>query len=138
MKIKQVVGTIGYAAPEYIHTGHLSTKNDIWSFGVVLYELLTGRRPLDRNRPRGEQNLVDWVKPYSSDAKKLETVIDPRLQGNYSIKSAAQLASVANKCLVRHARYRPKMSEVLEMVQKIVESSELGTPEPPLISNSKN
>ncbi|KAG2548808.1 serine/threonine-protein kinase PCRK2-like [Panicum virgatum] len=132
-----VVGTIGYAAPEYIHTGRLSTKNDIWSFGVVLYELLTGRRPLDRNRPRGEQNLVDWVKPYSSDAKKLETVIDPRLQGNYSIKSAAQLASVANKCLVRHARYRPKMSEVLEMVQKIVESSELGTPEPPLISNSK-
>jgi len=132
-----VVGTIGYAAPEYIHTGRLSTKNDIWSFGVVLYELLTGRRPLDRNRPRGEQNLVDWVKPYSSDAKKLETVIDPRLQGNYSIKSAAQLALVANKCLVRHARYRPKMSEVLEMVQKIVESSELGTPEPPLISNSK-
>ncbi|CAL4916935.1 unnamed protein product [Urochloa decumbens] len=132
-----VVGTIGYAAPEYIHTGRLSTKNDIWSFGVVLYELLTGRRPLDRNRPRGEQNLVDWVKPYSSDAKKLEAVIDPRLQGNYSIKSAAQLASVANKCLVRHARYRPKMSEVLEMVQKIVESSELGTPEHPLISNSK-
>ncbi|KAF8722945.1 hypothetical protein HU200_022085 [Digitaria exilis] len=98
---------------------HEDTKNDIWSFGVVLYELLTGRRPVDRNRPRGEQNLVDWVKPYSSDAKKLETVIDPRLQGNYSIKSAAQLASVANKCLVRHARYRPKMSEVLEMVQKI-------------------
>ncbi|OEL31492.1 putative receptor-like protein kinase [Dichanthelium oligosanthes] len=132
-----VVGTIGYAAPEYIHTGRLSTKNDIWSFGVVLFELLTGRRPLDRNRPKGEQNLVDWVKPYSSDAKKLETVIDPRLQGNYSIKSAAQLASVANKCLVRHARYRPKMSEVLDMVQKIVESSELGTPEHPLISNSK-
>nr|CAB3499530.1 unnamed protein product [Digitaria exilis] len=132
-----VVGTIGYAAPEYIHTGRLSTKNDIWSFGVVLYELLTGRRPVDRNRPRGEQNLVDWVKPYSSDAKKLETVIDPRLQGNYSIKSAAQLASVANKCLVRHARYRPKMSEVLEMVQKIVSSSELGAPEHPLISNSE-
>jgi len=135
--IKQVVGTIGYAAPEYIHTGRLSTKNDIWSFGVVLLELLTGRRPLDRNRPRGEQNLVDWMKPYSSGAKKLETVIDPRLQGNYSTKLAAQLASVANKCLVRHARYRPKMSEVLEMVQKIVESSEIGTPEHPLISNSK-
>ncbi|XP_062201233.1 serine/threonine-protein kinase PCRK1-like isoform X2 [Phragmites australis] len=132
-----VVGTIGYAAPEYIHTGRLSTKNDIWSYGVVLYELLTGRRPVDRNRPRGERNLVDWVKPYSSDAKKLETVIDPRLEGNYCIKSAAKLASVANKCLVRQARYRPKMSEVLEMVQKIVESSKLGTPEHPLIGNSK-
>jgi serine/threonine protein kinase len=135
--MKQVVGTIGYAAPEYIHTGRLSSKNDIWSYGVVLYELLTGRRPVDRNRPRGEQNLVEWVKPYSSDAKKLEAVIDPRLQGNYSIRSAAKLASVANKCLVRHARSRPKMSEVLEMVQKIVDSSELGTPEHPLIGNSK-
>ncbi|GJM84667.1 hypothetical protein PR202_ga00358 [Eleusine coracana subsp. coracana] len=132
-----VVGTIGYAAPEYIHTGRLSSKNDIWSYGVVLYELLTGRRPIDRNRPRGEQNLVDWVKPYSSDVKKLEAVMDPRLQGNYSIKAAAKLASVANKCLVRHARYRPKMSEVLEMVQKIVDSSELGTPEHPLTGNSK-
>lgn len=132
-----VVGTIGYAAPEYIHTGRLSTKNDIWSFGVVLLELLTGRRPLDRNRPRGEQNLVDWMKPYSSDAKKLEAAIDPRLQGNYSKRSAAQLASVANKCLVRHARHRPKMSEVLEMVRKIVENSETGTPEHPLISNSE-
>ncbi|KAM0875165.1 hypothetical protein ACQ4PT_036973 [Festuca glaucescens] len=132
-----VVGTIGYAAPEYIHTGRLSSKNDIWSYGVVLYELLTGRRPLDRNRPRGEQNLVEWVKPYSSDTKKFETIMDPRLEGNYNLKSAARIASLANKCLVRHARYRPKMSEVLEMVQKIVDSSELGTPEHPLISHSK-
>ncbi|XP_040384069.1 serine/threonine-protein kinase PCRK1-like isoform X1 [Oryza brachyantha] len=132
-----VVGTIGYAAPEYIHTGRLSSKNDIWSYGVVLYELLTGRRPLDRNRPRGEQNLIEWVKPYSSDAKKLEIIMDPRLEGKYSLKSAAKLASVANKCLVRHARHRPKMSEVLEMVQKIIDSSDLGTPEHPLISKSK-
>ncbi|VAH03868.1 unnamed protein product [Triticum turgidum subsp. durum] len=132
-----VVGTIGYAAPEYIHTGRLSSKNDIWSYGVVLYELLTGRRPLDRNRPRGEQNLVEWVKPYSSDTKKFETIMDPRLEGNYSMKSAVRIASLANKCLVRHARYRPKMSEVLEMVQKIVDSSDLGTPEHPLISHSK-
>jgi serine/threonine protein kinase len=132
-----VVGTIGYAAPEYIHTGRLSSKNDIWSYGVVLYELLTGRRPLDRNRPRGEQNLIEWVKPYSTDSKKLEIIMDPRLEGSYSLKSAAKLASVANKCLVRHARHRPKMSEVLEMVQKIVDSTDLGTPEHPLISKSR-
>ncbi|KAG8091725.1 hypothetical protein GUJ93_ZPchr0012g19061 [Zizania palustris] len=132
-----VVGTIGYAAPEYIHTGRLSSKNDIWSYGVVLYELLTGRRPLDRNRPRGEQNLIEWAKPYSSDAKKLEIIMDPRLEGKYNLKSAAKLASVANKCLLRHARHRPKMSEVLEMVQKIIDSSDLGTPEHPLIGNSK-
>ena len=131
------MGTIGYAAPEYIHTGRLSSKNDIWSYGVVLYELLTGRRPLDRNRPRGEQNLIEWVKPYSTDSKKLEIIMDPRLEGSNSLKSAAKLASVAHKCLVRRARHRPKMSEVLEMVQKIVDSTDLGTPEHPLISKSR-
>ncbi|MQL41680.1 hypothetical protein EI012_27630, partial [Escherichia coli] len=49
-----VVGTQGYAAPEYVETGHLKVKSDIWSFGVVLYEILTGRRVLERNRPAGQ------------------------------------------------------------------------------------
>ncbi|KAG0486179.1 hypothetical protein HPP92_008274 [Vanilla planifolia] len=79
-----VVGTIGYAAPEYIQTGRLTTKSDIWSYGVVLYELITGRRPMDRNRPKGEQKLLDWVKPYTTDPKKLHLIIDPRMEGNCS------------------------------------------------------
>ncbi|XP_050946577.1 probable serine/threonine-protein kinase PBL19 [Cucumis melo] len=54
-----VVGTYGYAAPEYVVTGHLTMQSDIWSFGVVLYEILTGRRTLERNRPTGEQKLMD-------------------------------------------------------------------------------
>ncbi|XP_015086324.1 serine/threonine-protein kinase PCRK1-like isoform X1 [Solanum pennellii] len=127
-----VVGTMGYAAPEYVQTGRLTSKSDVWSYGVFLYELITGRRPLDRNRPRSEQKLLEWVKPYISDSKKFQQIIDPRLDGKIS-RSAQKLSIVANRCLVRHAKTRPKMSEVLEMVNKVVETSTgIGNPGPPV------
>lgn len=129
-----MVGTIGYAAPEYIQTGRLTTKSDVWSYGVVLYELITGRRPIDRNRSKGEQNMVEWVKPYTVDAKKFYLIVDPRMGANFSIKSAMKLAAVANKCLVRQPKLRPKMSEVLLMVQNIVDDEEYEAPQTPLIT----
>ncbi|XP_026439999.1 serine/threonine-protein kinase PCRK1-like [Papaver somniferum] len=132
-----VVGTMGYAAPEYIQTGRLSSKSDVWSYGVVLYELITGRRPLDRNRPKGEQKLLEWIKPYLSDTKKFHQILDPRIRENFPVKSAYKLAGVANRCLVRQAKQRPKMSEVLEMVKNIIESAELGDPEPPMKNTLK-
>uniref|UniRef100_A0A7N0UVF8 non-specific serine/threonine protein kinase n=1 Tax=Kalanchoe fedtschenkoi TaxID=63787 RepID=A0A7N0UVF8_KALFE len=119
-----VVGTMGYAAPEYVQTGRLTSKNDVWSYGVFLFELITGRRPLDRNRPKSEQKLLEWVKPYLLDAKKFKLIIDPRLEGNYSIKSAQKLANLGNQCLARNPKLRPKMSDVLEIVNQIVEESE--------------
>ncbi|XP_057979137.1 serine/threonine-protein kinase PCRK1-like isoform X9 [Malania oleifera] len=124
-----VVGTIGYAAPEYIQTGRLTYKSDVWSYGVFLYELITGRRPVDRNRPKNEQKLLDWVRPHLSDLKKFQLIIDPRLEGKYSLKSVHKLAFIANKCLVRHPKTRPKMSDVLEMVNRIVEAAEMGSPQ---------
>lgn len=48
--VGQIVGTVGYAAPEYVLTGHLTTKSDIWAFGVVLLELLSGRLAMDKRR----------------------------------------------------------------------------------------
>ncbi|XP_031373186.1 serine/threonine-protein kinase PCRK1-like [Punica granatum] len=129
-----VVGTIGYAAPEYIQTGHLTLKSDVWSYGVFLYELITGRRPLDRNRPRKEQKLLEWVRPHLSDTKKFRMILDPKLEGNFSIKSVQKLASVANRCLVRHPKLRPKMSEVLAMVDQVVEAAANGNPQHPIKS----
>ncbi|RZC76985.1 hypothetical protein C5167_001129 [Papaver somniferum] len=135
-----IVGTLGYAAPEYIQTGRLTTKNDVYSYGVFLYELITGRRPLDRNRPRGEQNLIEWVRPYLTDIKKFEQILDPRMEGKYNLRSAMKLAAVANRCMSRQPRVRPKMSEVLEKVKLIVEGKEIigSTPNeiPPLPQKS--
>ncbi|KAI3447578.1 hypothetical protein Pfo_004243 [Paulownia fortunei] len=130
-----VVGTMGYAAPEYIRTGHLTSKSDVWSYGVFLYELITGRRPLERNRPRSEQKLLEWIKPYLSDAKKFQHILDPRLEGKQILKSAHRLSLVANRCLARLPKTRPKMSEVREMVNEVVEASTgKCNPQPPLKS----
>ncbi|KAK9913203.1 hypothetical protein M0R45_037026 [Rubus argutus] len=126
-----VVGTVGYAAPEYIQTGHLTSKSDVWSYGIFLYELITGRRPVDRNRPKNEQKLLEWVRAHlSADSKKFQLILDPRLEGKYSLRAAQKLAAVANRCLVKQPRSRPKMSEVLEMVTRIVETTtDMGSPQ---------
>ncbi|XP_031386594.1 serine/threonine-protein kinase PCRK1 isoform X2 [Punica granatum] len=115
-----VVGTVGYAAPEYVQTGRLTAKSDVWSFGVVLYELITGRRAVERNLPRSEQKLLEWVRPYVSDPKKFHLIMDPRLEGENCIRSAQKLASLANKCLMKQPKSRPKMSEVVEMLENII------------------
>lgn len=58
----RVMGTYGYCAPDYAMTGQLTFKSDIYSFGVVLLELITGRKAIDNTRDHGEQNLVAWVR----------------------------------------------------------------------------
>ncbi|PQQ11703.1 putative receptor-like protein kinase [Prunus yedoensis var. nudiflora] len=128
-----VVGTIGYAAPEYVQTGRLTAKSDVWSFGVVLFELITGRRAVERNLPRSEQKLLEWVRPYVSDSKKFHLIVDPRLEGQFCIKSAQKLASLANRCLSKQPKSRPKMSEVVVVLGSIIDelsSQDEVVPEP--------
>ncbi|KAJ3690722.1 hypothetical protein LUZ61_019886 [Rhynchospora tenuis] len=115
------VGTYGYAAPDYIETGHLTTKSDVWSFGVVLYEIITGRRSLDRNRPPGEQKLLEWVRQYPPDKRSFRMIIDPKLRNLYSLKAAIEIAKLAENCLAKNSKERPKMSEVVERLRKAVE-----------------
>jgi serine/threonine protein kinase len=118
------VGTYGYAAPEYVETGHLTGKSDMWSFGVVLYEILTGKRVLERNRPTSEQKLLDWVKQFPVDSKKFSRMIDPRLKNNYSISAARKIAKLAESCLNKNPRDRPTMSEVVEILGQVIQESE--------------
>lgn len=121
----QVMGTHGYAAPEYVATGRLSAKADVYSFGVVLLEMLSGRRALDKNRTLAEQNLVDWARPFLRDKKKLYKIMDARLESQYSKKSAHIVAKLALDCINNEARCRPKMSEVLAALEPLQDPKEM-------------
>ncbi|RWR78512.1 Protein kinase domain-containing protein [Cinnamomum micranthum f. kanehirae] len=115
-----VVGTHGYAAPEYVAAGHLYVKSDVYGFGVMLLEMLSGLRALDKNRPSGKQNLVEWAQPYLSDQRKLlSRVMDKRLEGQYPSEGAVQAAQLILKCLVSQPRKRPSMTEVVETLEQI-------------------
>ncbi|XP_047975396.1 probable serine/threonine-protein kinase PBL19 [Salvia hispanica] len=118
------VGTRGYAAPEYVETGHLSVKSDIWSFGVVLYEILAGRRTLDRNLPSAEQKLLGWVKQFPVDGKRFSMIMDPRLQNQYSLPAARRIAKLADSCLNKNPKDRPSMSQVVEILKQALEESQ--------------
>ncbi|KAJ8773766.1 hypothetical protein K2173_006416 [Erythroxylum novogranatense] len=115
----QVVGTHGYAAPEYVATGRLSAKSDVYSFGVVLLELLSGRRAVDKSKVGLEQSLVDWARPYLGDKRKVFRIMDTKLGGQYPQKGAFMASNIALQCLNNEAKLRPRMSDVLATLEEI-------------------
>lgn len=121
----RVMGTYGYAAPEYVATGHLTAKSDVYSFGVVLLEILTGRRAVDKSRPGGEQNLVEWAKPYLSDKRKVLRIVDQKLDGQYSLKGVQKAANVAHHCLSQDAKTRPTMKQIVDSIEPLLNAKEL-------------
>lgn len=94
-------------------------KSDVYGFGVVLLEMLTGLRALDTKRPSGQHNLVDWVKPLLSQKRKLKSLMDARIEGQYSSKAALQAAQLTLRCLEPEPRKRPPMKEVAEVLEHI-------------------
>ena len=99
--------------------GHLTSKSDVYSFGVVLLEMLTGRRSMDKNRPNGEHNLVEWARPHFGDKRRFYRILDPRLEGHFSIKGAQKAIQLAAQCLSRDPKSRPRMSEVVEALKPL-------------------
>ncbi|XP_015878855.1 probable serine/threonine-protein kinase PBL16 [Ziziphus jujuba] len=115
----RIMGTYGYAAPEYIMTGHLTPRSDVYSFGVVLLELLTGRKSLDKLRPAREQNLTDWALPLLKEKKKFLNIVDPRLEGDYPIKGVHKAAMLAYHCLNRNPKARPLMRDIVDSLEPL-------------------
>lgn len=102
-------------------TGHLYVKSDVYGFGVVLLEMLTGKKALDTNRPTKEHNLVEWARPSLKDKRKLKQIMDPRFQEQYPINAAMQGAQLIMHCLEADPKNRPSMEEVLCTLRKINE-----------------
>nr|GLL20715.1 serine/threonine-protein kinase At5g01020 [Ipomoea trifida] len=123
----RVMGTHGYAAPEYIMTGHLTAASDVYSFGIVLLELLTGRRAIDKTKPQREQNLADWARPQLKDPRKLRRILDPRLEGMYSEAGAQKAALLAYECLSHRSKSRPTMSMVVKTLEPLKDYKEMAS-----------
>ncbi|KAL0737870.1 hypothetical protein Bca4012_014080 [Brassica carinata] len=111
-----VKGTAGYLDPEYYSTLQLTEKSDIYSFGVVLLELICGREPLSHSGSPDSFNLVLWARP-NLQAGAFE-IVDDVLKGTFDPESMKKAASVAIKCVGRDASSRPSIAQVLTQLKE--------------------
>ncbi|KAG7028153.1 Receptor-like kinase TMK3, partial [Cucurbita argyrosperma subsp. argyrosperma] len=120
--VTRLAGTFGYLAPEYAVTGKITTKADVFSFGVVLMELLTGLTALDEDRPEESQYLAAWFWHIKSDRQKLMDAVDPTLDCKEDIfESICVIAELAGHCTTRDPLQRPDMSHAVSVLAPLVE-----------------
>ncbi|KAG2595098.1 receptor-like serine/threonine-protein kinase ALE2 isoform X2 [Panicum virgatum] len=122
----RVMGTFGYVAPEYAMTGHLLVKSDVYSYGVVLLELLTGRKPVDMSRPAGQENLVAWARPLLTNVLSLRQAVDPLLGPNVPLDNVAKAAAIASMCVQPEVAHRPSMGEVVQALKLVCSEGDDG------------
>ncbi|KAK1381015.1 Concanavalin A-like lectin/glucanase, subgroup [Heracleum sosnowskyi] len=112
-----VRGTVGHIAPEYLSTGQSSEKTDVFGFGILLLELITGQRALEFGKKASQKGaMLDWVKKIHQE-KKFDMLVDKDLKNNYDRIELEEIVKVALLCTQYLPRYRPKMSEVVRMLE---------------------
>ncbi|KAI3963318.1 hypothetical protein MKW98_022740 [Papaver atlanticum] len=123
----KALGTFGYFDPEYTSTGKLTLQSDVYAFGVVLLELLTGRRALDLSQVPTNQNIVIQVRHILNDRKKLRKVIDPEMsRSSYNIDSISMYANLASRCVRHNSTERPSMADCVKELQLILFTNSKG------------
>ncbi|KAI3424652.1 HMA domain-containing protein [Psidium guajava] len=118
-----VVGTFGYLAPEYFMNGKLSNKVDVYAFGVVLLELLSGRKSISSDAPKGQKSLATWAKPIveSVDARNM---LDPDLGVHVDEDQAQRIVLAAKLCITQSVKLRPDMNQILKILNADINVNE--------------
>ncbi|XP_024979481.1 probable receptor-like serine/threonine-protein kinase At4g34500 isoform X2 [Cynara cardunculus var. scolymus] len=112
----RVMGTFGYVSPDYASTGMLNEASDIYSFGVCLMEIVTGRSPVDHSRAPGEMNLVDWFRGMVA-SRRGEDLVDPKIEIQPSPRALKRVLLVCLCCTDMDASMRPKMGHIVHMLE---------------------
>lgn len=118
----RIAGTFGYLAPEYAVTGRVTTKVDVFSFGVILMELITGRKALDESQPEESMHLVTWFRRMHLNKDTFRKAIDPTIDLNEEIlASISTVAELAGHCCAREPYQRPDMGHAVNVLSSLVE-----------------
>ncbi|XP_004306222.1 PREDICTED: protein STRUBBELIG-RECEPTOR FAMILY 2-like [Fragaria vesca subsp. vesca] len=123
---EDAIGDTGYIAPEHGLPGFDNTKSDVYAFGVLLLELLTGRKPSDSSKPREEQSLVKWASLRLHDYESLEEMIDPGIRKTCSSKALSNFADIISLCIQPVKEFRPPMSEVVGSLTQLMQKLNMG------------
>ncbi|KAE9617204.1 putative non-specific protein-tyrosine kinase RLK-Pelle-RLCK-XV family [Lupinus albus] len=112
----RVKGTLGYLAPEYAMWGKVSENCDVYSFGILLLEIISGKRPIEK-RPGGvKRDIVQWVTPYVSKGN-FNHIVDPNLKGEFDLEELKNVITIAMSCTDSCPEKRPSMNEVVERLK---------------------
>ncbi|XP_052170343.1 receptor-like kinase TMK4 [Diospyros lotus] len=120
----RLAGTFGYMAPEYAATGKVTTKADVFAFGVVLMETITGRKALDESLPDEESHLVGWFRRQLLNNKdSIRRFVDPSLPDpdEETLESIYKVAELAGHCTARDPRQRPDMGHAVNVLSPLVD-----------------
>lgn len=123
----RIMGTFGYLAPEYAASGKLTEKSDVFSYGVMLLELITGQRPVD-NTNAMEDSLVDWARPLLTRALadgNYDELADKLMEKNYDPNEMARMVACASASIRHSAKRRPKMSQIVRALEGDVSLDDL-------------
>ncbi|KAF7149382.1 hypothetical protein RHSIM_Rhsim03G0009000 [Rhododendron simsii] len=132
---EMAITNTGYVAPERIQNGFDSVKGDIYAFGVLLLELLTGKRPFDGFRPREKQSLVKWASSRLHDNESLENMVDPNMNKLLSSRALSRFADIVSLCVQAEKEFRPPMAEIVESLSSLVDK--VGTGETSAADNNE-